>query len=145
MAQRNTYFQNEIIERKIDIKQLGRTIRYVIPFKKTFLLVGVLMLLSVSFSLISPRLLGYIISNVVYDDGYRKLFFVLFFYCLVGQVILRICKRCWSFQRISSCLLNVSITYLLFCFIDFCSLLFTSFQLIGFTLLFFPRLGNVDP
>jgi len=77
MAQRNTYFQNEIIERKIDIKQLGRTIRYVIPFKKTFLLVGVLMLLSVSFSLISPRLLGYIISNVVYDDGYRKLFFVL--------------------------------------------------------------------
>lgn len=77
MAQRNTYFQNEVIQRKIDIKQLGRVIRYVIPYKKTFLLVGVLMLLSVGFSLISPRLLGYIIDNVIVDAEYRKLFFIL--------------------------------------------------------------------
>ncbi len=77
MAQRNTYFQNEIIERKIDIKQLGRILRYVIPYKKTFLLVGFLMILSVSFSLISPILLGYIINSLIPDEKYRYLFFVL--------------------------------------------------------------------
>ncbi len=77
MAQRNTYFQNEVIQRKIDIKQLGRTLRYVIPYKKTFLIVGCLMLLSVGFSLISPILLGYIINNVVYDNEYKELIFIL--------------------------------------------------------------------
>ena len=30
MAKRNTYFQNEVIERKIDIKQLGRILKYVV-------------------------------------------------------------------------------------------------------------------
>jgi len=36
MAKRNTYFQDEVIERKIDIKQLGRTLRYVLPYKRCF-------------------------------------------------------------------------------------------------------------
>ena len=46
MAKRNTYFQDEVIERKIDIKQLGRTLRYVLPYKKVFFLVGILMFVS---------------------------------------------------------------------------------------------------
>ena len=46
MAKRNTYFQDEVIQRKIDAKQLGRTLRYVLPYKKVFMLVGVLMFVS---------------------------------------------------------------------------------------------------
>lgn len=40
MAKRNTYFQNEVIEKKIDVKQLGRILKYVLPYQKIFSLVG---------------------------------------------------------------------------------------------------------
>ena len=46
MAKRNTYFQNEVIEKKIDVKQLGRILKYVLPYQKIFSLVGVLMLVA---------------------------------------------------------------------------------------------------
>ena len=35
MAKRNTFFEDEKIEKKIDIKQLGRTVKYILPEKKT--------------------------------------------------------------------------------------------------------------
>ena len=54
MATRNTYFQDEVIQRKIDIKQLGRTLKYITPYKKVFQLVGILMLVSAGTSLIAP-------------------------------------------------------------------------------------------
>lgn len=57
MAKRNTYFQNEVIEKKIDVKQLGRILKYVLPYQKIFSLVGVLMLVAACTSLISPLLL----------------------------------------------------------------------------------------
>ena len=31
MAKRNTYFQDEIPERRIDLKQLVKTLRYILP------------------------------------------------------------------------------------------------------------------
>lgn len=77
MAKRNTYFQNEVIEKKIDIKQLGRILRYVLPYKKIFALVCVLMVLAACTSLIAPLLLRYIINVVVLDDNYIELAFVI--------------------------------------------------------------------
>ena len=65
MAQRNTYFQDEIIEKKIDIKQLGRTMKYILPFKHIFILVGVLMLLGTAVALISPLLIKHIVNVVM--------------------------------------------------------------------------------
>ncbi len=74
MANRNTFFQDEKIEKKIDFKQLVRTLRYVLPFKKTLIMVGILLLISSVTSLIPPRLLKVIVDSVVTDDNYRQLF-----------------------------------------------------------------------
>lgn len=86
MASRNTYFQDEVMEKKIDIKQLGRTLKYVIPYKKVFILVGVLMLISSATSLISPLLLRYIINNVVQSEDYKKLVFIISCFVLLAAI-----------------------------------------------------------
>lgn len=65
MAQRNTYFQDEVVERKIDIKQFGRVLRYILPFKKIFMLVCGLMLVSAVVSMYTPLLLRHIINHTV--------------------------------------------------------------------------------
>jgi len=77
MSKRNTYFQNEVIERKIDVKQLGRILKYVLPYKKIFILVCALMLFAACTSMISPLLLGHIINEVVEDENYRQLALVI--------------------------------------------------------------------
>jgi ABC-type multidrug transport system fused ATPase/permease subunit len=77
MAQRNTYFQDEVIEKKIDVKQLSRTIRYVLPYKKIFILVCCLMLVSAGASMIAPLLLRYIINHLVFTQNYRELAFIV--------------------------------------------------------------------
>lgn len=77
MSKRNTYFQNEVIEKKIDVKQLGRILRYVLPYKKIFTIVCVLMLFAACTSMISPLLLGYIIDEVVVNEEYRQLVLVV--------------------------------------------------------------------
>ena len=73
MAKRNTFFQDETIEKKIDLKQLIRTLKYVLPFKKTLIFVGILLLISSITSLIPPRLLKVIVDKVVTDDNYKDL------------------------------------------------------------------------
>ncbi len=73
MAKRNTYFQDEVIQKKIDLKQFGRTLRYIVPYKKIFALVGVLMFISAGASLISPLLIREIINNVVVNNDYKEL------------------------------------------------------------------------
>lgn len=96
MAQRNTYFQDEIIEKKIDIKQLGRTLKYVLPYKKIFILVAILMLLSAGVSLVSPLLLKHIINVVVPEEDYQMLALVI-----VGMVVLAAIEIAISFfQRV---------------------------------------------
>ena len=64
MAKRNTYFQDEVIERKIDIKQFGKVLRYILPYKKIFLFVCFLMAFSSIVSMITPLLLKKIIDEV---------------------------------------------------------------------------------
>lgn len=77
MAKRNTYFEDEVIQRKIDVKQLGRTIRYVLPYKKVFMLVCFLMLVSAGASMIAPLLLRYIINHLVVSKNYAELIFIV--------------------------------------------------------------------
>ena len=77
MAQRNTYFQDEVVQKKIDVKQLGRTLKYILPFKKIFALVCFLMLISAGVSMLSPLLLRYIINNVVVSKDYRQLALII--------------------------------------------------------------------
>lgn len=77
MAQRNTYFQDEVIQRKIDVKQLSRTLRYVLPYKRIFMLVCFLMLVSAGTSMIAPLLLRYIINQLVDTKDYRELVLII--------------------------------------------------------------------
>jgi len=77
MAKRNTYFQDEVINKKVDIKQLGKVLRYVLPYKKTVILVVVLMLVSSFVSMLSPLLLKKIINEVVANEDYRELAFII--------------------------------------------------------------------
>ncbi|MBE5884434.1 MAG: ABC transporter ATP-binding protein [Lachnospiraceae bacterium] len=76
MAKRNTFFEDEQIERKIDIKQLGRTVKYILPYKKILLLVTCMMLTAAVVSLLPPRLLKLIVDEVVVDQDYRRLILI---------------------------------------------------------------------
>ena len=77
MAKRNTYFQDEVVEKKIDIHQFGRILRYLLPYKRTFLFVMVLMMISSITAMITPLLLKKIIDQVVLTKEYRTLFFFI--------------------------------------------------------------------
>ena len=77
MAKRNTYFQDEVIERKIDIKQLGRTLRYLLPMKKVFLLVLFLMFAASFVSLIPPLVLKEITDRVIPNKDYAQLAYMV--------------------------------------------------------------------
>lgn len=86
MAQRNTYFQDEIIEKKIDIKQLGRTIRYIFPYKKIFVLIGFLMLIGAAVSMIAPLLLRYIINHTVISKDYSELSLIIAGFVILAAI-----------------------------------------------------------
>ena len=73
MAQRNTYFQDEEVTKKIDLKQLGRTLKYILPHKKILLFVTTLLLIVSVTSLLPPIILKTIIDEVVTTDDYGKL------------------------------------------------------------------------
>lgn len=76
MAKRNTFFEDEKIEKKIDIKQLGRTLKYILPYKKLLFLMSLMMLTVAVVSLLPPRLLKLIVDEVVVDKDYRQLAYV---------------------------------------------------------------------
>ncbi len=38
MAKRNTYFEDEVVMKKIDMKQLFKVFRYICPYKKQWFL-----------------------------------------------------------------------------------------------------------
>lgn len=87
MAQRNTYFQDEEVkEDKIDVKNLRRLLAYVVPHKKLFVFVLILMLVTVASSLISPLLLKYVINIVIPEADYRKFAFAICGFVVVGLV-----------------------------------------------------------
>ncbi|MBO4476722.1 MAG: ABC transporter ATP-binding protein [Lachnospiraceae bacterium] len=77
MAKKNTYFQDEVIKKKFDIRQFGRVLRYMSPYKGYFILVGVLMLVSAGLAMITPLLLKEIINNVVVTEEYKTLVFII--------------------------------------------------------------------
>ena len=96
MAKRNTYFQDEVVTKKVDIKQLGKILRYVLPYKKTVILVAVLMLLSSFVSMVSPLLLKKIINEVVVNEDYRELAFII-----AGMAVLAIIEFATTFLQTS--------------------------------------------
>ncbi len=73
MAKRNTFFEDEKIEKKIDIKQLGRTLKYILPYKKLLFMVTCMMLIAAVVSLFPPRLLKLIVDEVVVNQDYGQL------------------------------------------------------------------------
>lgn len=77
MAKRNTYFQDEVIERKIDIKQLARVTKYAFPYKQYFILVALLMIAASLLAMITPLLLKRIINVVVPTEDYHMLVMVI--------------------------------------------------------------------
>lgn len=77
MAKRNTYFQDEVIERKIDVKQLARVIRYAFPYKQYFILVAVLMVAASGLAMVTPLLLKRIINVVVPEEDFHMLALVI--------------------------------------------------------------------
>ena len=89
MTQRNTYFQDEVVERdKIDIKNLKRLLRYATPHKKLFVFVLVVMLIAVVSSMITPLLLQYIVDTVIPEHsrygGYRQFFLAVGGFVICG-------------------------------------------------------------
>lgn len=83
MAQKNTYFENEIIYNKVDIHQFGRIMKYILPFKKLFMLIFGLMLGTAVVSMIPPVLLKRIINSTVYTKDTRELILLI-----AGMVVL---------------------------------------------------------
>ena len=77
MAKRDTYFEDEVVHKKIDIKQFGRILKYIMPYKHIFIIVSVLMLVSACTALLPPMLLRYIINDVVIGKDMAKLFYVV--------------------------------------------------------------------
>lgn len=73
MAKRNTFFEDEKIEKKIDIKQLGRTVQYILPYKKILIMVSIMMLVAAVVSLLPPRLLKLIVDEIVINKDYKEL------------------------------------------------------------------------
>ena len=86
MAKRNTYFQDEVIQRKIDAKQFGRTLRYVLPYKKVFMLVGVLMFVSSLVALIPSLILKRITDVVIPNEDYAALAYMVLSMALLAVV-----------------------------------------------------------
>ena len=76
MARRNTIFEDEKIEKQIDIHQLGKTLRYILPYKKILILVIAMMLIASVVSLLPPRMLQYIVDVVAVEGDYKQLLLV---------------------------------------------------------------------
>lgn len=77
MAKRNTYFQDEVVERKIDLKQLGRILKYILPHKKVFLFVGLLMMISSLAALLPAQALKYITDVAIPEADYAKVAYMV--------------------------------------------------------------------
>ncbi len=86
MAKRNTFFEDEKIEKKIDVKQLGRTLKYVLPYKKILFMVSSMMLVAAVVSLIPPKLLKIIIDEVVVNEDYKQLVLICSLLILLAAI-----------------------------------------------------------
>ncbi len=88
MANRNTYYEDEKIKNKINFRQLVKTMKYVVPYKKVLFLVMGMMVIASVVSLLPPRLLKLIVDEVVVNKDYRQL--ILVGSCLVVLSVMEI-------------------------------------------------------
>ncbi len=93
MAKRNTYFQDEVVEKKIDMKQLGRTLRYILPFKQVFLLIGALMLAASVVSIIPPLVLKEITDRIIPNKDYAQLAYMVL--SMIALAVIEISITFW--------------------------------------------------
>ena len=77
MAKKNTYFQDEELKTKIDLKQFARTLSYILPFKKIFITVCILMTAGSIFFMIPPIILKQIVNHTVNSKNARELILLL--------------------------------------------------------------------
>jgi len=76
--QRNTYFIDEKVEKeKVDVKNLRRLAKYIIPYKKTFILISVMTILTSGITLIPTLILRYIVNTVIPDADTARLWLVI--------------------------------------------------------------------
>lgn len=85
MATRNTYFQDEVVNKKLDISQFKHLASYLAKWKKTVLLVLTLMIISAVSAMLAPLLIKKIINEVVYTKDVRD-----FIFCISAMIILAI-------------------------------------------------------
>lgn len=76
MAKRNTFFEDEKIEKKVDLKQLGRTVKYILPYKYILFGVSIMLLVASVVGLLPPKLLKIIVDEVVINEDYQQLIIV---------------------------------------------------------------------
>lgn len=76
--QRNTYFIDEKVEKeKVDVKNLRRLAKYIIPYGKTFALIAVLSVAASCITLVPTLLLRYIVNSVIPDEDIARLWLVI--------------------------------------------------------------------
>lgn len=83
---RNTYFNDEIIKDKFNSKQLLRILKYAIPYKKTFLLVGFLMIFAIGLSLLPALFIKYIIDTIIPTENRKLLYIVVAVFLCTGAL-----------------------------------------------------------
>ncbi|MCQ2537683.1 MAG: ABC transporter ATP-binding protein/permease [Lachnospiraceae bacterium] len=76
MAKRNTYFEDEKIEKRVDMKQLLRTLKYILPYKKLLIMMSLMLLIVSVVSLFPPRLLKIIVDQTVTNSDYKQLYLI---------------------------------------------------------------------
>lgn len=77
MAKRNTFYQDEDIKTKIDLKQFKRTLSYILPFRKIFAFVCVLMIFSSLTSVLIPVILKRIINVTALTKDMKEFVFLI--------------------------------------------------------------------
>ncbi|MCR5421367.1 MAG: ABC transporter ATP-binding protein/permease [Lachnospiraceae bacterium] len=86
MAKRNTYFNDEVIEKKIDMAQLLRAVKYLKPHSGLLFKVVILMFLSSVAALVPPILLKTIINVTVPEEDIRQLILLVCFMAGCGAI-----------------------------------------------------------
>lgn len=83
---RNTYYKDEVLNEKFNAKQLKRVFKYVLPYKKTFLLSAVLMVAAIGLSLLPALFMKYIIDNILPSSDYTLLYIVVILFMFTGTL-----------------------------------------------------------
>lgn len=75
---RNTYNVDEELKKKFNFKYLMRIMRYIIPYKAIFIVMGILILFTAAITMVRPYLNGIIVDKVIPEQNYKLFFTVIF-------------------------------------------------------------------